>query len=298
MNTAMSSHPAATRRWNGPTLGASLALGPALLVIICFQVLPLLTLLRYSFNRFTPTELMTEAFTLENYVRFLVEPYFQEVLLTTLGLSLLCTLSALVLGYPVAYFLARTQSRFKSLMLIIILFPLLIGNVVRAAGWMAFLGRGGIMNYVLLQTGIISEPLELLFTPLAVYMGMLGVTLPFMILTLQGVLENIDSNLISAAQNLGASPATSFRRVVLPLSMPGVAAGSVLVFMLSMNAYATPVLLGGSSFKMMSPILYSQISVASNWPFGSALAFILILVTLIATLASTYLLSRQAQVLR
>lgn len=297
MSMAASRQPAA-RRETGPTLGAGLALGPALLVIVCFQILPLLTLFRYSFNRFTPTELMTEAFTFENYVRFLVEPYFQEVLLTTLGLSTVCTISALVLGYPVAYFLARTQSSFKSLMLIVILFPLLIGNVVRAAGWMSFLGRGGIMNYVLMKTGLVSEPVELLYTPLAVYMGLLGVMLPFMILTLQGVLENIDLNLVSAAQNLGARPATSFRRIVLPLSMPGVAAGSVLVFMIGMNAYATPVLLGGSGFKMMSPVLYSQISVASNWPFGAALAFILILVTLVATVISTYLLSRQMQALR
>lgn len=292
------SSPRVARRETGLTLGAGFALGPALLVIVCFQMLPLMALFRYSFNRFTPTELMTEAFTFDNYGRFLSEPYFQEVLLTTLALSTICTVSSLILGYPVAYFLARTRSRFKSLMLIVILFPLLIGNVVRAAGWMSFLGRGGIMNYVLMQAGITSEPVELLFTPLAVYMGLLGVMLPFMILTLQGVLENIDPNLVSAAQNLGAGPATSFRRIILPLSMPGVAAGCVLVFMLGMNAYATPVLLGGSGFKMMSPILYSQIAVASNWPFGSALAFILIFVTLMATLASTWLLSRQAQAVR
>src|SRR5690606_4635471 len=159
---------------------------------------------------------------------------------------------------------------------------------------MSFFGRGGVMNYVLMETGLTTEPIELLYTPLAVYMGLLGVMLPFMILTLQGVLESIDANLVNAAQNLGASPTTSFWRIVFPLSMPGVAAGSVLVFMVGMNAYATPVLLGGSGFKMMSPILYSQISVASNWPFGSALAFILILVTFIATVASTYLLSKQA----
>lgn len=293
MKPAASSRPASQREGR-LTLSAGFALGPALLVIVCFQMLPLLTLFRYSFNRFTPTQLMTETFTFENYARFLMEPYFQEVLLTTLGLATICTVSSVVLGYPVAYFLARTQSRFKSLMLIIILFPLLIGNVVRAAGWMAFLGRGGVMNYVLLKLGIVSQPIELLYTPLAVYMGLLGVMLPFMILTLQGVIENIDLNLVDAAQNLGAPPAAAFRRIVLPLSMPGIAAGSVLVFMIGMNSYATPVLLGGSGFKMMSPILYSQISVASNWPFGSALAFILILVTLIATVASTYLFSRQA----
>src|SRR5690554_1959059 len=105
----------ATRRMEGSLWGVSLALGPALLAIVCFQMVPLLTLFRFSFNRFTPTELMTEAFTFENYVRFLSEPYFQEVLLTTVTLATVCTLSSLALGYPVAYFLARTQSRLKSL---------------------------------------------------------------------------------------------------------------------------------------------------------------------------------------
>lgn len=282
---------AQTRKGGG--LAAALAVGPACLVIAVCLVLPLLTLLRYSFNRFSPRELMVSAFTFENYVRFFAEPFFQEVMLTTLGVALACTVSALILGFPVAYFMARTKSRFKSIILIVILFPLLIGNVVRAAGWMAFLSRRGVLNVVLMDLGIIDQPLEILYTPLAVYLGLLGVMLPFMILTLQGVLEGIDFTLVDAAHNLGARPVDSFRHIVLPLSVAGIAAGSVLVFMLAMNAYATPFLLGGSGFKMMSPTLYRQISVASNWPFGAALAFILITVTFIATTFSTYLLSRQ-----
>ena len=277
----------------GGGYAAALAVGPACLVITVCLILPLFTLLRYSFNRFSPSELMVSAFTFDNYIRFFSEPYFQEVMLTTVGMALACTLSALILGFPVAYFMARTKSRFKSIILIVILFPLLIGNVVRAAGWMAFLGRRGVLNVVLMHYGIIDQPLEILYTPLAVYLGLLGVMLPFMILTLQGVLEGIDFTLVDAAHNLGARPVDSFRYIVLPLSVAGIAAGSVLVFMVAMNAYATPFLLGGSGFKMMSPTLYHQISVASNWPFGAALAFILITVTFVATTFSTYLLSRQ-----
>lgn len=266
---------------------------PGVVVVLFLQFVPLMTLLRYSFNEFSPTELMVEAFTLENYIRFFADTYYQGVLWTTVSIAGACTLSALILGFPVAYFLARTSRRIKAIALVLILFPLLIGNVVRAAGWMAVFGRGGILNYYLLQLGIMAEPVEFMYTPFAVYIGLLGVMLPFMILTLNSVLEGMDFNLLSAAENLGARPLTAFFRVILPLSMSGVAAGSVLVFMLSMNAYATPVLLGGSEFKMMAPVLYKQISVASNWPFGAALAFILVAVTFLITTTATLVLSRQ-----
>jgi putative spermidine/putrescine transport system permease protein len=266
---------------------------PGLVVVMLLQFLPLATLFRYSFNEFSPTVLMVEAFTLENYGRFFADSYYQEVLWTTLGIAGACTVSSLVLGYPVAWFLVRTSRRVKAIALVLILFPLLIGNVVRAAGWMAVFGRGGIINHYLVELGITSEPVEVMYTPFAVYVGLLGVMLPFMILTLHSVLDGLDLNLLSAAENLGARPMTSFFRITLPLSMSGVAAGSVLVFMLSMNAYATPVLLGGSSFRMMAPELYKQISVASNWPFGAALAFILVVVTFLVTTTATLVLARQ-----
>src|SRR5690606_38268774 len=146
------------------SFSSAAALAPALLFVLIFQFIPLFTLFRYSLNIYSPTELMVEALTLENYIRFFNEPYFQNVLLTTLGISSFATLTCLVLGYPVAYMLARTKVKFKSLILILILFPLLVGNVVRAAGWMAVFGRQGAMNYILLQLGIISQPIEVLYT--------------------------------------------------------------------------------------------------------------------------------------
>ncbi len=271
----------------------TLGLGPALLVVATLLVVPLLTLLRYSFNRFTPQQLMAEAFTFENYLRFAAEPYYRSVLGTTFGVAALCVLTTLVLGFPLAYYLARTRSRWKSLIVVMVLFPLLVGNVVRAAGWMAVLGRQGFINVTLQSLGFIDQPLELMYTPLAVYLGMVGVLLPFMILTLQGVLESIDFTLADAAQNLGATPAAAFLKIVFPLSLPGVAAGSILVFTVAMNAYATPFLLGGPSFKMMAPVLYKQIAVASNWPFGAAMAFILIAVTFAVSIVATSMLAKQ-----
>ena len=271
----------------------ALGLGPALIVVGLLLVVPLVTLFRYSFNQFTPQQLMAEAFTLENYIRFVSEPYYRSVLATTFGVAALCVLTTLLLGFPLAYHLARTRSRWKSMLVVLVLFPLLVGNVVRAAGWMAVLGRQGFINATLMKLGLIDAPLELLYTPIAVYLGMVGVLLPFMVLTLQGVLENIDFTLADAAQNLGAPPAVAFLKVVLPLSLPGIAAGSILVFTVAMNAYATPFLLGGPSFKMMAPVLYKQIAVASNWPFGAAMAFILIAVTFAVSIAATYILTKQ-----
>jgi putative spermidine/putrescine transport system permease protein len=268
-------------------------LSPATLLVLGSLALPMLTLLRYSFHAYDPVLLMRETFTLENYLRFFAEPYFHEVITTTLIVALVSTIGSIFLGFPIAYFLARTQSRFKSLFVVLVIFPLLIGNVVRAAGWMTIFGTRGMVNVTLIKLGIISQPIEIMYTDFAVIVGTLSVVLPFMILTLQAVIENVDFSVVDAALNLGASRYKAFTRIFLPMIMPGVLAGFVLIFILCMNAYATPYLLGGPGYKMMAPALYSQISSVANWPFGSALAFILMAVTVISTILVTRLTTRQ-----
>jgi putative spermidine/putrescine transport system permease protein len=272
---------------------APLLMLPAALLVLAVLAAPLAILLIYSFNRFVPGEGMVDAFTGQNYARFFSEPYFLNVLGTTVQVALICTVIALVLAFPVAYFLARTQSRHKSLLIILAVFPLLVGNVVRAAGWMALLGNQGFVNTLLLWTGAVSAPVKILYTPVAVVIGIVAVVLPYMILTLQSVLEGIDRSVEEAALNLGARPFTVFRRIILPLSLPGVLAGTVLVGILCMNAYATPVLLGGPQFKMMAPALYDQMIRANNWPFGAALAFVLMVATICLTIGSTLALKRR-----
>lgn len=200
---------------------------------------------------------------------------------------------ALVLGFPVAYFLARTQSRYKSLFVILLVFPLMVGNVVRAAGWMVALGNAGVVNAVLQAMGLIDGPLTMMYTPTAVVIGTTAVVMPYLILTLQSVLEGMDLSVEEAARNVGASFFTTLRRIVLPIAAPGVAAGTMLVFILCMNAYATPVLLGGSGLTMMAPALYDQITKASNWPFGAALAVVLVCGTLVIALISNWLIHRR-----
>ncbi|OZI66402.1 ABC transporter permease [Bordetella genomosp. 11] len=273
-------------------LGAGLAF-PASLVVLLIIVVPLLQLVRYSFNHFDPADMMQAAFTLENYAKFFADPYYRGVFLTTVGVAALCTVLALILGFPVAYFLARTDSRHKSLFVILLVFPLMVGSVVRAAGWMVILGNAGIVNAVLKGLGLIEHSLQLMYTPTAVVVGTTAVVMPYLILTLQSVLEGMDFSVEEAARNLGAGFFTTFRRVVLPIAAPGVAAGTMLVFILCMNAYATPVLLGGTGLTMMAPALYDQITRASNWPFGSAMALILVCATLLMALLSNWLIHRR-----
>lgn len=270
--------------------GTSMAFPASLVVLLVFLV-PLLFLVRYSFNTYDPVDLMKSAVTLHNYEKFFADPYYRRVFLTTLGVATLCTTLALVLGFPVAYFLAKTRSRFKSVFVILLVFPLMVGNVVRAAGWMIVLGNSGVVDTLMQRLG--GHAPHLLYSPTAVVIGTLAVVLPYMILTLQSVLEGIDFVVEEAAQVLGASFFTCLRRVVFPMITPGVAAGTMLVFILCMNAYATPVLLGGSGVTMMAPALYDQIAKASNWPFGSALALILVTGTLIMATMSSWLIHRR-----
>jgi len=189
--------------------------------------------------------------------------------------------------------LARTDSRYKHVLLMLVVLPLFIGNAVRAAGWMTLFGNRGFVNVTLQWIGVTSEPITIMYTEFAVIVGILAVNLPYVVLTLQSVLEGIDRALEDAAFNLGAGPFTMVRRVLLPLAMPGIAAGAIFCFILTMNAYATPVLLGGPQFVMMGPLVYTQFAAKSNWPFGAAVSFILMTATLLLTAAANLMVQRR-----
>lgn len=266
---------------------------PACLLVLGLLIGPMVLMFRISLNQFSPTELMIEAFSFDNYMQAAADPYYQEVILTTLGMALLCTALTLVIAFPAAYWLGRLESRWKSLVVIATLFPLLVGNVVRSAGWMALFTREGLINTVLLKAHAISEPLTLMYTPKAVVLGIIAVVLPYMILTIAAVIESIPRNLEEAAANLGASAFQQFWRVILPLSAPGVAAGAILVFVLCMNTYATAVLLGGPRFKMMAPAIFDQFVRGNNWPMGAALAFMLLAVTMSFTIFGSIAFARR-----
>ncbi|MBV8393333.1 MAG: ABC transporter permease, partial [Alphaproteobacteria bacterium] len=162
-----------------------------------------------------------------------------------------------------------------------------------AAGWMVVFGNRGFVNASLMGLGLITQPIEIMFTEKAVILGIIAINLPYMVLTLQSVIEGIDRALEEAAFSLGAPPFTMFRRVLWPLALPGVLAGTILTFILAMNAYATPFLLGGPQFKMMAPVIYNEFTQKTNWPFGGAIAFILMAVTLSLTLVANLLIRRR-----
>ena len=273
-------------------LSATMLVGPATVFVAAGLLLPLAILLRYSFNRFDPRRMMIETFSLDNYVKFFADPYYTGVLWTTLRVAALCTVVCLVMALPLAYVLARTQTRFKNLLIMLVVLPLFVGNAVRAAGWMVIFGSKGFLNVTLMQVGVIHEPLEIMFTEGAVVAGIIAVNLPYMVLTLQSVIEGINRNVEEAAFSLGAPPMTMFRRVLLPLALPGILAGTILTFILGMNAYATPVLLGGPKFKMMGPLVYGQFQL-NNWPFGASAAFILMTATLGLTATANILIQRR-----
>lgn len=275
---------------------AAMLLAPSSLAVLAVLIGPLFLLFRYSLNQFDSTVLMVEAWSLENYIKFFSDAFYRDVLYRTIYIGVVSTFVCLILGFLPAYFIARTRSvKMKSILIITVILPLLMGNPVRVAGWLVLLGDRGVINSALMTTGLTDAPLTLLYTDIAVMIGTISVQLPFMIITLQSVIESISPSLEEAAQGLGASHWRTFYRVLLPLSTPGIVVGTVLCFMMGMNAYATPVLIGGPTFHMMAPKVYEQITKANNWPFGSAISVILMFTTLALTIFSSWLVGRISQ---
>ena len=279
-------------------LTAPAMLAPATVVIAIFLCLPMLLLLRYSFNRYVPGQFMVEGLTLENYVKLLSDGYYLSGLETTLIMALGVTVACILLGFPLASFIVRQKGTVKTLLLLMMILPLFVSNAVRAAGWMVAFGQKGVLDYMLQSIGMTDKPLALMYTPTAVFIGIVSVNLPYVVLTLQSVLEGLDPNTTSASLSLGAGPFDTFRLVTIPLAMPGILAAFVLSFILAMNAYATPVLLGGPSFKMMAPMIANEVLGQANWPFGATLSFILMAVTLSLVVLSSIFVSRRYSQMR
>jgi len=284
---------AARERRGGRLSTAALLVGPATIFVTVGLLIPIVILFRYSLNEFVPGRMMVEALTIENYVLFVTDPYYTAAFYRTLRVAVIVTVLCLLLAFPLAYKLARTQSRYKNLMVMLLVLPLFVGNAVRAAGWMTLFGNRGFLNVTLQWLGITSEPVVIMYTEFAVIVGILAVNLPYVVLTLQSVIEGIDRAVEEAAFSLGAGPFTMVRRVLLPLALPGFAAGAIFCFILTMNAYATPVLLGGPQFMMMGPLVYVQFAAKSNWPFGAAVSFILMTATLLLTAAANLMVQRR-----
>ena len=217
--------------------------------------------------------------TLGNYLRFWQQAFYIRVILRTLRVSLVVTGLCFLIGYPVAYYLRGKRRGVQSALLLVYVSPWLVSVVVKAYGWMILLAPNGLLNRALLALGLVRQPVQLLWTETAIVIGLVHVYLVFMIFPIFTALLAIDDRLLRAAANLGARRGQRFWRVTFPLSLPGVVAGCLLVFSLTMSAFATPALLGGDRVKVMSFIAFEQSLILLNWPFGSAVAFILLAAT-------------------
>ncbi|HEV8309333.1 MAG TPA: ABC transporter permease [Methylomirabilota bacterium] len=266
---------APSRRWR--RLGVGLLLAPAGALLTVLFVYPLANMASLSVRTRFPG---AYGYTAEHYAKFVTDPYFLRVTQTTFTLALMVTALTIVIGYPVAYYFVRSRSRLKHWIFIGVISPLLVSIVVRTIGWTIILGNEGLVNQLLRGLGLTREAVPLMNSVWAVTVGMVHVLLPFMILSIASVLGKIDPALEESAAILGANPARTFWRVTLPLSIQGIAAGSILVFCLTIGAYITPWWLGRGKVLLFSTTIYDQILVIIDWPFGAAAAMILVAATL------------------
>lgn len=267
-----------------------LLLAPLVLVLGVFLVLPLVWLLRASF---LPGQRLLEGsgFTLAQYTRFFSDTFYTSVLLETFAYGLIIALISLVIGFPVGYSLARLPPLARRWRMIIVIMPLTLSLVVVVFGWLAILGRNGLVNSILLGLGVIETPQRLLFNRTAVIIVLVQQFLPFMILSVMSVVTQIHPVLEQAAANLRANRLVTFRKVILPLALPGIIVGFNLVFILSVSAFITPRLIGGDRVQMIGSLIYQQVMTALNWPFGAAMAFVLFVAGLAFTAAVNALLA-------
>lgn len=248
---------------------------PCIIILICFFFLPYITMVVMSFRPPSTSKPYEPGFTLSNYIKALTDPYYLSVLRNTLLFGLITTLICLALGYPVAYHLARTKSRYKGFLYAGILSPLLVGVVIRCYGWIVILADHGLINDMLKKIGLIQSHVQLMYNFFGVGVGLVHVFLPFMILPILGNIQGIDPALEAAARSLGASKVKTFLKIILPLSLPGIQSGTILVFVLTISAYVIPILLGGFKVMIMPTLVVQQVLESFLWPFGAALALIM-----------------------
>lgn len=265
-----------------PGLQALLLSGPSLIWLTLFFLLPLVMVVVVSFGRRGDAGQVVYDWTLQNYTR-LADLLYLRIFARSVWMALLNTGLCLLFGYPLAYFIARRAGRWRHALLLLVLIPFWTNFLVRTYAWIVILRKTGVLNAVLQGIGLVQDPLALFPSQGAVLLGLFYGYLPFMVLPLYASIERLDMSLVEAAQDLGANAFQSFRRVILPLTMPGVLAGSIIVFIPSVGAYVTPELLGGAKVAMIGNVIQQQFLEVRNWPFGSAMGLGLMVMVLAAT---------------
>ncbi|MBL4935099.1 ABC transporter permease [Clostridium sp. YIM B02515] len=250
-----------------------LLLIPGLIVITLLLFVPIL-------SNILPTFIQNGGITLKRYMDFFTDDYFMSILMRTVRIGILTTIICVILGVPVSYYVAKSSKKMKGILLAAAIFPQLTDSVVRSFAWMTILGKNGVINKSLVALHIFNEPQKLLYTEFAIIVGSVYLFLPLMIISMVGVMDSIDDDLIEAAESLGANRFLAFLKVIFPLSVPGMIVGSVLVFTGTFTAYTTPQLLGGNKNTVLATLMYQKAMTLSDWTQASVLSTVMILITL------------------
>jgi len=264
-----------------------LLLLPGVLLFASFFIFPMAVLIENSFHGYSRLTGVIPGFTLDNYIQVLGDPYYLEICARTLRLGLLTSVVTLVIGYPIAVYLGVASPRQRAWIILLVLSPLLVSVIVRTFGWLILLGSNGLVDNLFKVFGL--EVGSMLHTEAAVIAGLANVLLPFMVLSISTSLQGIDPAVPLAASSLGASPWRVFTSVTVPLSLPGVLSGLLIVFSLASSSFVTPALLGGANYKVLSSMIYEQSLVLQNWPLSATFA-----VTLMVIVFTVLALQRRA----
>ena len=258
---------------------------PCIVLVAYFMIVPLVDIIIPTFTNTTDGMFSV-------YKEFFKDSYMMSIFWRTIKISLISSVICMIIGVPVSYYISRVSKKIRGLFIALTVFPILTNSVVRSFAWMSILGKSGIINNLLMKLNIINEPLSLLYTEGAIIVGTVYIFLPLMIISLVGVMENIDNDLLEAAESLGANKLKSFFKVVFPLSLPGLIVGTVLVFTGSLTAYTTPQLLGGNKNTVLATLIYQKTMTLGDWQGAAVVATIMIIVTLIVIKGINFLASR------
>jgi len=254
---------------------------PNIAWLALFMAGPLVLLFMLSLHAYESGRgVIEDVWNFDNYTRFILDPFYLGVLGTTLKMGAATTLACLVLGFPLAFTLSSLRGWKRGVLYFCIILPLLTSAVVRTFGWTILLSNNGFINRTLMTVGLTDMPIRFMYNMTGVVVALTQIMLPFMILALDAALLNINRSVLEAARNLGAGPMRVFCLILLPLCLPGIVSGSVLVFSMTISAFITPSLVGGAQVKIMPTLIYQQAMTLMNWPFGAAIAFIMLLVIL------------------
>ena len=258
----------------------TLLVAPTVLWLCIFFIIPMLIVVAVSFASRTPYGQVVFNWTFSNYQRF-AETLYISIFGQTLVVAFVTTVATILMGYPIAWSIAKLPKKWQQPGLVIVMAPFWINFLIRSYAWVIILRSQGVINTILLKLGLITTPLQMLYNEGAVMLGMIYALLPFMVLPIYVSIEQLDRRLLEAAADLGAAPMTAFRKITLPLTMPGIAAGTILVFISSLGMFVVPDVMGGAKSALIGNLIQNQFLSARDWPFGSALSIVLAVLSLV-----------------